>query len=410
MKQRILLLLALLIFAVTAGIFVYPEGWGKKILPWRLGLDIVGGTSLTYNIDLSQVKDADRASVASGLRDVIEKRVNLFGVSEPQVTIAKTGDSYRLMVELAGIKDAKEAIKEIGLTPLLDFREVIAQGEGENAQAIFIPTGITGKYITNAQMGFDQLTGAPHVNLEFSEEGTAIFGAFTEKNVGKQIAVFLDGQPVQVATVQEKIPNGKAVLSGNFTRDEARQIVERFNAGALPAPINLISQSTVGASLGGEFLKKAIIAGAIGTLAVMVFMMIFYGVSGIVSSLALLLYITFSLAAFKLIGATMSLASIAGFILSIGMAVDANILIFERMKEEIKKGLSKASAVGEGFKRAWSSILDSNVTTVIAALVLYTLTTSFIKGFALTLALGVMLSMFSAITITRLLLKSIYRK
>lgn len=408
MKKRIVLLGLLILAATAAGIFIYPANWGNKILPWRLGLDIVGGTSLTYDIDLSEIKEADRESTASGLRDVIEKRVNLFGVSEPQVNVARSGDNYRLIVELAGVNNAEEAIREIGLTPLLDFREVSYSEGDENIY--FIPTGFTGKYITNAQIGFDQITGAPHVNLQFNDEGATLFAELTEKNVGKEIAVFLDNEPVQVATVREKIPDGRAVLSGNFTRAEALKIVERFNAGALPAPINLVSQRTVGASLGQEFLNKAVMAGAIGTLVVMIFMVVFYGLPGVVSSIALLLYVIFSLSVFKLIGATMSLAAIAGFILSIGMAVDANILIFERMREERKKGLSKASAVEEGFRRAWSSIMDANVTTVIAAIVLYIMTTSFIKGFALTLGLGVLVSMFSAISITRLLLKSIYRK
>ncbi len=410
MKRRIFFLSLIIIIAAAAGIFIYPNWIGGKVMPWKLGLDLTGGSHLVYEIDLSQIKSGEKASVVSGLRDVIEKRVNLFGVSEPQVTTAKSGESYRLTVELAGIKDVKEAINQIGLTPFLEFSEVAVQGEGKDAQMFFIPTEVSGKYIKGATIDFDRVTRAPYVSLEFNEDGAKIFESLTERNVGKQIAVLLDGQPVEVATVKEKISGGKAMLTGQFTFQEAKQLVSRFNAGALPAPIKLVSQSTIGASLGGEFLRKAVIAGAAGTAAIMFFMIVFYGGMGIVSSIALILFIILSLSMFKVIAATMSLASIAGFILSIGMAVDANILIFERTKEEFKKGISKVSAIEEGFKRAWSSILDSNVTTIIAAVILYFLTTSFVKGFALTLALGVALSMFSAITITKLLLKIFYRK
>ncbi|PIV31984.1 protein translocase subunit SecD, partial [Candidatus Wolfebacteria bacterium CG02_land_8_20_14_3_00_37_12] len=229
----------------------------------------------------------------------------------------------------------------------------------------------------------------------------------TARNVGKLVCVSIDRQinDNDCATVQEKISGGKAQITGRFTPDEAKKIVSRFNAGALPAPINLISQQLVGASLGQESLKKAIYAGFIGILAVMIFMLIYYRSRGIFASLALLIYTALTLAILKLFSATMTLSGIAGFILSIGMAVDANILIFERTKEEIKKGLAKISAIEEGFKRAWPSIRDSNVSTIITSLILYFFTTSFVKGFALTLLIGVLVSMFSAITITRTIMR-----
>jgi len=399
-------LILIILAAILAGVFDYQPLWSQlrsKIhLPegfnrdWRLGLDLVGGSILTYDIDLSQVAAADRDSVIGGLRDVIEKRVNLFGVSEPQIYTAKAGDQQRLMVELAGVKDIEQAIKIIGETPLLDFREV----EGEK----FIPTNLTGRYIKSAQLGFDNL-GKPVVNISFNDEGAKIFEDLTERNINKLLAIFLDNEPIEIPVVKEKISGGKAVISGNFTPDSARQLVERFNAGALPAPINLVSQQTIGASLGLDSLKKTIFCGFFGFLLVVLFMVGYYRRLGLVASVALIIYAVLTLGIFKLIPVTLTLAGIAGFILSIGMAVDANVLIFARMKEELGKGLSREAAIEEGFRRAWSSIRDSNITTLIIAVILFYFTTSFVKGFALTLFIGVLMSMFSAITITKSFLK-----
>jgi len=268
----------------------------------------------------------------------------------------------------------------------------------------FISTNLTGRYVRGAQIDFDRTTGAPQVNIQFNDEGAKIFEELTAQNVGKPLAIFLDNNLIEMPVVQEKISGGRAQITGKFTIDEARQMVERFNAGALPAPINLISQQTIGASLGQQSLKNALIAGALGTLAIVLFTLIYYRKLGIFASLALVIYIVLTAAVFKL-GITMTLAGIAGFILSIGMAVDANILIFERTKEEIKKGLTKISAIEEGFKRAWPSIRDSNISTMLTSVILYYFTSSFIKGFALALLIGVIISMFSAITTTRTLLR-----
>lgn len=377
-------------------------------MPWRLGLDLVGGSHLVYEIDTSNVSPVDRDSVASGLKEVIERRVNLFGVSEPQVVVAKEGDSYRLIAELAGIKDINEAINQIGLTPLLEFYEV--QEVGTSTQ--FIPTDLTGRYLKGARADFDQTTGMPFVTLEFDSEGAKIFDDLTARNVGRQICTLLDRQITEndCARVNERISGGKARITGRFTTEQVRKIVERFNAGALPAPIKLISQQTVGASLGQESLKKAIYAGVLGTAVIILFMMLYYRKFGIFASIALLIYIPLTLAIFKLFpGFTLSLAGIAGFILSIGMAVDANILIFERTKEEIRRGLSRVTAIEEGFRRAWPSIRDSNISTMITSAILYFATTSFVQGFALTLFIGVVISMFSSITITRILLRAIIK-
>lgn len=400
-RNSIILLTGIIFLTAAAGVFIYPQWLGRKYLPWRLGLDLVGGSHLVYEIDMKDVEASERDSVAGGLKDVIEKRVNLFGVSEPQIVSAKEGDAYRLIVELAGVKDIAAAINEIGAVPFLEFREVA--GEGTSTQ--FIQTALTGRYLKLAKIDFDQTTGAPFLNLEFNDEGAKIFEELTTRNIGRPLCVFIDYQQADCAFVQEKIPGGRARITGQFTVDEVKKMVSRFNAGALPAPITLVSQQTIGASLGRESLEKALYAGAWGTLAIIVFMLGYYRKFGIFASSALLIYIVLVAAIFKL-GITMTLAGIAGFILSIGMAVDANILIFERTKEEIKRGLSKAAAVEEGFRRAWPSIKDSNISTIITAIILYEFTTSFIKGFALALLIGVLVSMFSAITVTRIMMRA----
>ncbi|MDO8302323.1 MAG: preprotein translocase subunit SecD, partial [Sedimentisphaerales bacterium] len=340
----VFMLSLIVVVAVVSAVFVYPAGFGGKNLPWRLGLDLVGGSHLVYRVDLSNIGAGDRDSVLNGLRDVIERRVNLFGVSEPQVYIGKSGEQSELIVELAGVKDIGQAIQQIGTTPLLDFREV--EGTGTSTQ--YIQTNLTGRFITKAEMTFDPTTNAPQVSLTFNDEGSKIFEEMTGANIGKPIAIFLDGQPIEIPVVQDKITGGKAQITGRFTVDSARLLVERFNAGALPAPISLIDQQTVSPALGITFLNKTIMAGLIGTLLVMLFMLIYYRRLGIFAVAALLIYIALTLGVFKLIGVTLTLAGLAGFILTIGMAVDANILVFERIREELKKGLSRPAATHEG--------------------------------------------------------------
>ena len=412
-KNLTWLLILIIVLAILAAFFIYPKDLGNKFRPWRLGLDLVGGTRLIYEIDISQAKEADKSIVLGGLRDVIEKRVNLFGVSEPVITTAKSGDTYRLIVELAGVKDVKKAIEEVGSTPLLDFREVIVpEEEKELEKIIFIPTDLTGRYIKGAQLEFDSITNQPAVGIQFDNEGAKIFEQLTERNIGKYLAIFLDNGLIEMPVVKEKISGGQARITGKFTIEEAKKLVERFNAGALTAPINLISQETVGASLGEESLQKTLKAGLIGIILILLFMGFYYRRLGLgwFSGIAFLIYIPLTLAVYKIFGATMTLAGIAGFILSIGMAVDANILIFEGIKEGFKKGLNRISSIDEGFRKAWSSIRDSNITSIITCLILYNLTSGFIKGFALTLLIGVLVSMFSAIFVTRTILRVFVRK
>ncbi len=397
-----LFLTLIIILAIAAGVFVYPKGWGAKIQPWHLGLDLVGGSHLVYQIDLSKVDAASRDSVVAGLRDVIEKRVNLFGVSEPQVYTAQSGSEAQLIVDLAGVKDVTDAIKQIGETPLLDFREV--EGSGSSTQ--FVYTNLTGEYVTGAQLIFNQTTGAPEVQISFNKDGADIFGRITAANIGKPLAIFLDNQLIEAPTVQSAITDGTAVISGGFTLTTAKTLVERFNAGALPAPITLVNQQTVSPTLGSNSLQEVMLAGLIGTLLVMLFMIFYYRLLGVFAAFALVIYTALTLAVFKAIPITLSLSGLAGFILTIGMAVDANVLIFERYKEELKRGLPKHSALEEGFRRAWPSIRDSNASTIITAIILYYFTSSFVQGFALTLLIGVVVSLFSAITTTRLFLRT----
>lgn len=403
-KHASLLLVGVFVLSLIAGVFVYQPVWEtiSQFRPWSLGLDLAGGSYLVYNIDLSQVQQQDQDSVVTGLRDVIEKRVNLFGVSEPRVYTEKSGNDSQLVVELAGIKDVNQAIKEIGATPTLDFRDVVQTG---SSTPEFVPTGLTGRYVKSAELTFDNITGKPQVSIQFTDPGAKLFSDITAKDVGKPLAIFLDDQLIEMPTVQEQISGGQAQITGQFTVDQAKQLVERFNAGALPAPITLVNQQTVSSELGQDSLNKAIFAGALATLLVLLFMIVVYRGLGVFAAIALLMYTALTLGIFKLVPVTMTLAGIAGFILSVGMAVDANILVFERTKEELKKGLSRTAAIEEGFRRAWTSIRDSNVSTMITSAVLYYFTSSFVRGFALTLFIGVVVSMFSAITITRSLLR-----
>lgn len=427
--------IAIFIVAILAAFFVYPSAWDIAVykinifspfqipnfikVPFKLGLDLAGGTRLIYLADVSGVTGQDTSSAMSGLRDVIERRVNLFGVSEPIVEVENSADEWRLIVELAGIKDISQAIALIGETPFLEFKEQLDSTETQKILSeqkagskdylaqdpYFKPTNLSGRYIKSAKVTFNQNTYQPEVSVQFDDEGAKIFEELTTKNVGKQLGIYLDGLPISAPVVREPISGGSAVISGKFTPNEAKKLAERLNAGALPVPIKLISQDSVGASLGQDSLDKSVFAGIVGFLIVSLFMIAYYRLPGIVAVSALLIYAALVLALFKLIPVTLTLAGVAGFILSIGMAVDANILIFERIKEEVRLGKNLGIAINDGFSRAWPSIRDSNISTLITTAVLYYLTTSIVKGFALTLGIGVIVSMFSAIFITRSFLK-----
>ncbi|MDD3752464.1 MAG: protein translocase subunit SecD [Candidatus Colwellbacteria bacterium] len=417
MKNKILFLFAVLVVGLSAMFFALPKSQSgiagidvpdvflNRYMPWRLGLDLVGGTALTYDVDLLGVEKSDVDVVLNGLKDVIEKRINLYGVSEPRLRVVEKGDKKQLLVELAGIKEIGDAVKEIGETPYLDFREGCTFSEDALE---CMTTGLSGRHVEKATLAISsQGVSVPVVELEFNEEGARLFEEITERNVGEVVAIFLDNNLIDAPVVSEKIVGGKAQISGEgITLESAKILVERFNAGALSAPIKLANQRTVNATAAEDSLNRIILAGFAGLVLIVLFMIGYYRGWGLIASLALIFYVAFTLAVFKLIpGFAMTLAGITGFVLSIGAAVDANILIFERAKEEIKKGVDKLSAVESGFRFAWSSIRDSNISTIITSLILYLFTTSFVKGFALTLMVGIIINLATTFLVTRNLLR-----
>ncbi|MFA5318707.1 MAG: protein translocase subunit SecD [Patescibacteria group bacterium] len=641
-KQKIRYTLAgIIIIAVIGALVNFSQYYNKyagaalpniKEIPFRLGLDLLGGTHLVYRADVSGVEGKNQISAVEGVRDVIERRVNIFGVSEPVVQVANSGNDHRIIVELAGIKDVNQAINMIGETPLLEFKEqnseikeltpeqqqemdnynqeaknkinsalarinkgediaavsrelsedsekgdsqwinssngeifseaekmavgqvsgIIESEEGYDiiklndkravkedgglgldkkeikashilicfegkegctsglsredaaqkiqelkAQAtpenfaqlakdnstgpsapnggdlgwfsremmvapfsnaafnlgngqisdvvetdfgfhiilkqderivyeysiirIFIDkqtktdivgsedpwknTELTGKYLQRASVQFNPNDNTPEVRLEFDSDGKQLFADITERNVGKPVAIYLDNYPISIPTVNEAIKSGDAIISGKFNIKEAKLLAQRLNAGALPIPIELINQQTVGATLGRASVEKSLKAGVIGVILVAVFMILFYRLPGILAVISLAIYGLIVLAIFKLWPVTLTLAGLAGFILSIGMAVDANVLIFARFKEEMKSGKPVGRAIEEAFRRAWPSIRDGNASTLLTCIVLIMFTTSIVKGFAITLAIGVLVSMFSAIVITKVLMQ-----
>ena len=406
--------LIILLLGIFVGYFVYtsePKLESLKAIPapaifanfpFKLGLDLSGGTHLVFKADLSGVKSSDVSDSMSSLRDVIERRVNLFGVAEPivQVEEASLGSSreQRLIVDLPGVTEIDQAVAMIGQTPLLEFKTESADGKE------YVSTPLTGRFLERAILEFDQNTREPIVSLQFNKEGTDLFSQITKENVGKTVAIFLDGAPISTPVVREEISGGKAQISGNFTPAEGKTLVGRLNSGALPVPISLISTQTIGPSLGVATITAGVKAAMIGLLFVALFLILWYRLPGLIAIFALFIYVSIMLALFKLIPVTLTAASIAGFIISIGIAVDANVLIFERLKEELKSGKNIKESMQNGFSRAWFSIRDSNTSTLITALILFWFGTSLIQGFALVLGMGVLASMLSAIIISRIFL------
>jgi len=537
LRRKIAVKFVLVIFlALAVGLISYPRAVSKmpgfyaflnkaKI---NLGLDLQGGIHLEYQPDLSQISDDKKAEALSAIQDVIERRVNAFGVAEPVVYTTKSGSESRLIVELAGVRDIDQAKNMIKDTPFLEFKEqqtttpdqisqdvldqenaqakekaqqvldrakngedfaalakdnsddpgskgdggdlgfvkkgefvpefdkilfdsglqdgqiypdlvetqfgwhiikkIEQRGEGDNLEVhaahiliarktqsqpvtTWVSTGLTGKSLKSATVEYQsQGLSEPVVSLQFDSEGTKLFDEITKRNVGKPVAIYLDNEIVSAPNVNEEISTGRAQISGNFTIDEAKNLVKRLNEGALPVPISLISQQSVEASLGAISLEQSLKAGMIGLAFVVIFMLVYYRFLGLIASIALLIYTGLMISIFKLSGLTpwsitLTLPGIAGFVLSIGMAVDANILIFERTKEEIGNGRNVASAIEEGFKRAWTSIRDGNISSIITAFILINLGTGFVKGFAVTLVVGVLVSMFTAVVISKTILE-----
>lgn len=434
-----ILSIALFLFDLPKGIHVYKFSFNpseitipftkvKKDFSYKLGLDLQGGTRLIYNVDMTSIPKDQQDAAFEGVRNVIERRINFFGVTEPSIQTLKLPGDYRVIVELPGLTNINQAIDLIGKTAQLTFWE---QGTKTNftpldtsatgnssfsaillqfgLQQVFgtysAQTKLTGKDLKSAKVVFDSRTGEPQVQLNFTPNGAKLFGDLTKKNVGRPVAIVLDNQVIQAPRVNEPILSGNAVISGAFTQEQAKQVAIQLNAGALPAPLKIIGQNSVGPSLGIVSLKKSVFAGLVGLISIIIFMTYLYRKEGFLASLALFVYTVMVLFIFKAFSVTLTLAGIAGFILSIGMAVDANILIFERMREELRSAKPRDIAVRLGFNRAWTSIRDSNISSLITSFILYYFGSGIVRGFAITLAIGILVSMFSAITVTRNLLR-----
>ena len=405
----------ILLVAALAGFFVWHEQTTHGRFAFKLGLDLSGGSHLEYAADTSNIPANQIDSSLTALQTVIERRVNAFGVGEPVIETARggvvgTGD-YRLVVELPGVTDVNKAIAMIGQTPTLDFKLVkpgmesqLTTASGTPNPAAFTETGLTGAYLSGARLQFGNgsaLASAPVVEVSFNTQGAQMFSDITGANTGHELAIFLDGNLLSAPVIQEKISDGSAIISGNFTADTAKSLATNLNLGALPVPITLVSTETIGATLGDQAIVAGIFAALLGFLALAIFMILWYRLPGVVAVVSLFIYSVLMLALFQLIPVVLTAAGIAGFILSVGLAVDANILIAERMKEELAAGKSAGQAIHDGFTRAWAAIRDSNIAHIIAAVILFWMGTSIIKGFALVFGLGVIISMLSAITISR---------
>ncbi|MBI4022874.1 protein translocase subunit SecD [Candidatus Berkelbacteria bacterium] len=408
-------LIALL--TVVAGMFAWPtDVWFVKGVRLHPGLDLQGGTQLVYELDLATVEPNEQDDAIAGVQEAIRRRVDALGVAEPVIQTSRVGEREAILVELPGVQDVGEAKSLIGRTARLEFWQPALEGD-EGIRATFVgsfaPTDLTGADLTRASVSFDQsgatgslgLGSSPVVQLDFNADGREKFRALTESHLGQPIAVFLDEELITAPTVQSEITDGTAIISGGFSIDEAKELAIQLNAGALPVPVELVEERTIGATLGALSVQESLLAGVVGLLLVALYMILYYRLPGFLATMALMIYGIITLALFEIIPVTLTLAGIAGFILSIGMAVDANILIFERMREEIRGGKGSAEAVEDGFRRAWSSILDSNVSSLITAAILYYTTTGLVRGFAVTLAIGILVSMFTAVTVSRTLLR-----
>jgi preprotein translocase subunit SecD len=380
---------------------------GSRLVETKLGLDLQGGLRVEYQAQ--QVGERiPRPEDLEVIRGIVERRVNATGVSEPVIT---TQGTDRIVVELPGASDPNAVRALVGQTGRLDFVPLgtVQKNKGELIDLEQFPPLFSGEELETASVGNDGTTGARVVTFVLKANGAKLFEDYTRANVGNYFAIVLDSRVISAPVIENAIPGGRVQISsgtiGGFPLKEATELTTVLQFGSLPFPIVELSNETISATLGAQFLTQSLLAGAIGIGLVILFMLIYYRLPGAIASFALVYYTIVVLAIFRLVPVTLTLAGIAGFVLSIGMAVDANILIFERMKEEMRLGKSLPAAVEAGFGRAWNSILDSNVSSLITATILYLFGSSTIRGFALVLIIGVLVSMFSAITVTRTILR-----
>jgi len=386
-KQNIMFLFILVLIVASILVIINKQT--------KYGLDLIGGSRLVLEAKATADVPEITPDVMDSLLYSIENRVNAMGVAE---TVVQKVGTNRLLVEIPNISDPQKAKDYLGKTANLEFKK---QQKGFNNQEVWVSSGVSGKDLKNAFLGTDQTGRQWHVNFVFNDKGANKFGKLTSGMVGEPLGIFFDNELVSSPTVNTAITGGEGYIEGSFTKEEAQNMVNLLNAGALPVPAEIIEENTVGPTLGIDSLHKSEIAGLVGITLVMLFMIFYYRVPGFIANFALMVYALLVFAIFKTIPVTLTLAGIAGFILSIGMAVDANILIFERTKEELRIGRTLFSAINTGFERAFTSIFDSNMTTIITCSILYMFGTSIVKGFALTLAIGVAVSMFTAITVTK---------
>lgn len=413
MKKNLLVKIILILLLITTCTLIsagFPI-FGKKF-DLSLGLDLSGGSHLVFEAETGGLDSDKKEQALISLRNNIEKRVNLFGISESNVMLSHFEGKDRVVVELPGINDPKEAVNMIGKTAQLVFAEL----EQSTSSPVIKTTDLKGSDLAFASASFDQNTGKPAVSIEFNDLGSKKFEEITSKLINHPLAIILDNEIISAPLVNEKIIGGKAQISGNFTLEESKNLAAQLNAGALPIPVKLVEERTIGATLGVDSVSKSIKAGVVGVIMVMVFMILMYGKYGFVADFALLSFGFITFALYKIIPVTLTLPGIAGFLLSVGMAVDSNILIFERLKEEIKLRPFR-DALEISFGRAWDSIRDANVATLVTAFILANpLDWSFlhisgpVRGFAITLALGIGISLFTGIVVSRNLLRLFVRE
>jgi preprotein translocase subunit SecD len=389
----------------------------KKDIDLKYGLDLAGGTALIFAIDTTNIAKEDLSQALESLKGKIERRVNLFGVSETNIQISKQDDQYRLNVELPGIENTSQAIELVGTTAQLTFKgEADIPPEATATATIYEVFSkdieLNGSHLIRSSVQINSTNSTPEVLLEFDQEGTKIFTQASKDFLNKRIAIFLDEDLLTAPVVQTTITDGQAIISGSFDSDAAKELVTLLNAGALPLPIEIIQQSQVGATLGQDSLNKGLFAGIVGLLLVSFFMIANYGKLGLIADIGLIIYSLITLSLYRLIPVTLTFPGLVGFILSIGMAVDSNILIFERMKEETRRGKEWNMALETAFGRAWDSIKDANACTIITALILFNPfnwsflnTSGMVRGFAVTLLLGILVGIFTGVFVTRNLLR-----